>query len=212
MPRRVLTSRYSASADGYDEQPPLLLFLCHSRKTSSAKKHITYRSSHPLPEMVVRSGSRIIASGRQSRSRKSAQDDKWNFCLTGASRTDHRRVFRRPPEELVHPLRRLAGHVQCDDIASLSSETKRRKAAGVRRIVIPGRPWQIGATPGGHTGNPVVQEVLILRGFLEAALKWRRGRDSNPSSYNSSMGILHNSLSSASTGTSPYESPSDSAL
>jgi len=46
-------------------------------------------------------------------------------------------------------------HVQCDAIASLSSETKRRKAAGVRRIVIPGRPWQIGATfgatPGGHT-------------------------------------------------------------
>jgi hypothetical protein len=71
---------------------------------------------------------------------------------------------------------------QCDVIASLSSETKRRKAAGVRRIVIPGRPWQIGATlgatPGGHTGNPVVREVLILRGFLEAALKWRRGRDS----------------------------------
>jgi len=76
-------------------------------------------------------------------------------------------------------------HVQCDDIASLSPETKRRKAAGVRRIVIPGRPWQIGATLGLHSGAtpdvPGVQKSLILRGFLEAVLIWRRGRDSHPS-------------------------------
>jgi hypothetical protein len=38
----------------------------------------------------------------------------------------------------------------------------------------------LGATPWGYTGNPVVQKGLILRGFLEAALKWRRGRDSHP--------------------------------
>jgi hypothetical protein len=41
-------------------------------------------------------------------------------------------------------------HVQCDDIASLSSETKRRKAAGVHRIVIPGRPWQLAASRPGR--------------------------------------------------------------
>jgi hypothetical protein len=58
MLRRVLTLPRSASADGYDEQPPLLHFTCHSRKTSSAKKHFTYRSCHRLPEMVVRSRSR----------------------------------------------------------------------------------------------------------------------------------------------------------
>ena len=45
-------------------------------------------------------------------------------------------------------------HVQCDDIASLSSETKRRKAAGVRRIVIPGRPWQIRGYLRGYTRGP----------------------------------------------------------
>jgi hypothetical protein len=42
--------------------------------------------------------------------------------------------------------------------------------------------WQIGLPSGLHPGatpaNPVVQEVLILWGFLEAFLKWRRGRDS----------------------------------
>src|SRR3984893_14780913 len=109
MLRRVLTLPRSASADGYDEQPPLLLFLCHSRKTSSAKKHITYRSCHPLPEIFVRSRSRIIAGSRQSRSRKSAQDDKWNFCLTGASRKDQQRFSRPPPEKLFHPFPRRAG-------------------------------------------------------------------------------------------------------
>jgi hypothetical protein len=39
----------------------------------------------------------------------------------------------------------------------------------------PGRlSWQSGATLGCYTCNPVVQESLILRGFLEAALRWRR--------------------------------------
>ena len=36
------------------------------------------------------------------------------------------------------------------------------------------------APPGGYTGNPGVQKGLILRGFLEAVLNWRRGRDSHP--------------------------------
>lgn len=152
MLRRVLTLPRSASADGYDEQPPLLLFLCHSRKTSSAKKHITYRSCHPLPEMVVRSRSRIIASSQQSRSRKSARDHKWNFCLTGASRTDHRRVFRRPPEELVHPLRRLAGW----STSIVSRGARRRKnnlpiRRGRRCLVI--LLSQLMDTPFGRAGR-----------------------------------------------------------
>src|ERR1700737_1469959 len=66
-------------------------------------------------------------------------------------------------------------HVQCDDIASLSSETKRRKAAGVHRIVITGRPWQIGATfgatPGGHTRSSWGAERPYFTGFSRSYFK-----------------------------------------
>ena len=37
-----------------------------------------------------------------------------------------------------------------------------------------------GYTRGLHQQVPGVQKSLILRGFLEAVLRWRRGRDSNP--------------------------------
>src|SRR6202051_4778462 len=66
-------------------------------------------------------------------------------------------------------------HVQCDDIASLSSETKRRKAAGVHRIVITGRPWQIGATfgatPGGHTRSSWGAERPYFTGLSRSHFK-----------------------------------------
>ena len=38
----------------------------------------------------------------------------------------------------------------------------------------------MGLHPGATPADPGVQKGLILRGFLEAALKWRRGRDSTP--------------------------------
>lgn len=37
-----------------------------------------------------------------------------------------------------------------------------------------------GLHSGATLAKPGVQKGLILRGFLEAALKWRRGRDSAP--------------------------------
>ena len=49
-----------------------------------------------------------------------------------------------------------AAAVQCLPAFQVAGD-RRQEAAGVRRIVIPGRPWQIGATlgatPGGYTGN-----------------------------------------------------------
>jgi hypothetical protein len=38
----------------------------------------------------------------------------------------------------------------------------------------------LGLHPGATPATPGVQESLILRAFLEAILRWRRGRDSNP--------------------------------
>ena len=38
----------------------------------------------------------------------------------------------------------------------------------------------LGLHPGTTPANRAVQETLILRGFLEAVLLWRRGRDSHP--------------------------------
>ena len=43
-----------------------------------------------------------------------------------------------------------------------------------------GIPW--GLHPGAAPASPGVQNGLILRGFLKATLRWRRGRDSHHSS------------------------------
>jgi hypothetical protein len=51
-------------------------------------------------------------------------------------------------------------------------------ASGARVVADYGPP--LGLHPGATPANPVVQESLILRGFLEATLRWRRGRDSLP--------------------------------
>jgi hypothetical protein len=40
-----------------------------------------------------------------------------------------------------------------------------------------------GYTRGLHQQVPGVQKSLILRGFLEAVLRWRRGRDSHPDNH-----------------------------
>jgi hypothetical protein len=37
----------------------------------------------------------------------------------------------------------------------------------------------LGLHPGATPANPGVQKGLILRGFLEAILRWRRGRPTN---------------------------------
>src|SRR4030081_42414 len=76
---------------------------------------------------------------------------------------------------------------------SHTSPMARAQAGGVlgmsfgslTHLLSSGRPsWQIGATlrptAGAKPANPVVQESLILRGFLEAALLWRRGREKYP--------------------------------
>ena len=41
----------------------------------------------------------------------------------------------------------------------------------------------LGLHPGATPANPGVQKGLILRGFLEAILRWRRGRDSHPDNH-----------------------------
>ena len=53
---------------------------------------------------------------------------------------------------------------------------ERTVATGTRAVADYELP--LGLHPGATPANPGVQKGLILRGFLEAALKWRRGRDS----------------------------------
>jgi hypothetical protein len=68
-----------------------------------------------------------------------------------------------------------------------TSRPSRRKLSGARPPVCAGLSYpdgrgRLGLPSGLHPGatpaNPGVQKGLILRGFLEAVLKWRRGRDS----------------------------------
>jgi hypothetical protein len=54
-------------------------------------------------------------------------------------------------------------------------DLQERIATGTRAVTDYELP--LGLHPGATPANPVVQEVLILRGFLEAVLRWRRGRD-----------------------------------
>lgn len=53
---------------------------------------------------------------------------------------------------------------------------ERTVATGTRAVADYELP--LGLHPGATPANPGVQKGLILRGFLEAILKWRRGRDS----------------------------------
>jgi hypothetical protein len=55
-------------------------------------------------------------------------------------------------------------------------EQRRSVATTPRRVADYGLP--LGLHPGATPAVPVVQESLILRGFFEAILRWRRGRDS----------------------------------
>jgi hypothetical protein len=56
-------------------------------------------------------------------------------------------------------------------------DLKRRSVATETRAVA---VWRLpsGLHPRATPATPVVQKDLILRGFLEAILWWRRGRDS----------------------------------
>src|ERR1700722_4780930 len=55
---------------------------------------------------------------------------------------------------------------------------ERTVATGTRAVADYEQP--LGLHPGATPANPGVQKGLILRGFLEAILRWRRGRDSLP--------------------------------
>ena len=58
---------------------------------------------------------------------------------------------------------------------------ERTVATGTRAVADYELP--LGLHPGATPANPGVLKGLILRGFLEAALKWRRGRDTPPIRY-----------------------------
>jgi hypothetical protein len=76
------------------------------------------------------------------------------------------------------PSRTRASHLGPEEVYQGRLRVPRSVTAFICWPVMANWPCPAGLHPGATPANPGVQKGLILRGFLEAALKWRRGRDS----------------------------------